>query len=37
MGKHRVDGFFSEYGHVASSCVCGNEPSDFIKYGEFVD
>jgi hypothetical protein len=24
-------------GQVASTCECGNEPSDSIKYGKFLD
>jgi len=24
-------------GQVAGVCECGNEPSGFIKYGEFLD
>ena len=27
----------SEYGQVAGTCVCGNEPSGSIKCGEFLD
>jgi hypothetical protein len=27
----------SGYGQVAGSCEHGNEPSFFIKYGEFLD
>jgi hypothetical protein len=26
-----------EYGQVAGTCECGNEPSSSIKYGEFLD
>jgi hypothetical protein len=24
-------------GQVAGACECGNEPSGFIKFGEFLD
>ena len=27
----------SEYRQVADPCECGNELSDFIKFGEFLD
>jgi hypothetical protein len=31
---HELDWSGSGYGHVASCCECGNEPSGFIKCGE---
>jgi hypothetical protein len=27
----------SEQGQVAGTCECGNEPSSYIKRGEFLD
>jgi len=27
----------SGWGQVAGTCVCGNEPSGFIKCGKFLD
>jgi len=32
-----VDSFGSGHGPVAGSCEHGNEPSDSIKGGEFID
>jgi len=34
---NRLDSSGSGKGQVAGSCECGNEPSDSIKYGEFLD
>jgi hypothetical protein len=36
-GRCRLDRSGSEYGQVAGSCECGNEPSDSTKCGEFRD
>jgi len=33
----RLDRCGSEYGQVAGTCECGNEPSGSIKCGEFLD
>ena len=34
---HGVDLSDSGYGQVACACECGNEPSGFVKCGEFSD
>jgi hypothetical protein len=36
-GGHGLDSYGSGQGQVAGSCECGNEPSDSIKCGEFLD
>jgi hypothetical protein len=35
--KHGLDGSGSRQGQVAGCFECGNEPSDSIKYGEFLE
>ena len=34
---HGLDRAGSGYGQVSGTCECGNEPSGFIKCGEFLD
>ena len=36
-GGYGLDGAGSREGQVAGTCECGNEPSGFIKYGQFLD
>jgi hypothetical protein len=36
-GGCRLDRAGSGYGQVAGTCDCGNDPSDSIKRGEFLD
>jgi hypothetical protein len=36
-GGHRLDLSGSGYGQVAGSCVYGDQPSGFIKCGEFLE
>ena len=36
-GGHGLDRSSSGKGQVAGTCECGNEPSGFIKFGEFID
>jgi hypothetical protein len=36
-GKYGLDCSGSEWGQMAGVCECGNEPSGFIKCGEFID
>jgi hypothetical protein len=35
--RYRMDRSGSRYGQVAGICKCANEPSGFIKCGEFLD
>ena len=35
--EHRLDQSGSRFEHVAGYCECGNEPSKYIKCGEFPD
>jgi hypothetical protein len=35
--RHRLNFYGSEYGHMAGSCECGDEPSDSMKCKEFID
>ena len=37
MRGHELDGSSSGDGQVASACECVDEPSGFIKCGEFLD
>ena len=37
MWGYGLDRAGSEQGQVAGTCQCGNEPSGFIKFGEFLD
>ena len=37
MWEHRLDGCGSEEGLLVGTCDCGNEPSNTIKCGEFLD
>jgi len=37
FGGHGLDSSGSGYGHLASTCKCGIEPSGSIKCGEFPD
>ena len=37
MGRHGLHLSASEQGQVAGACESGNEPSCFIKCGEFLD
>jgi hypothetical protein len=37
MGGHRLDRSDLGSGQVASSCECCDEPSGFIKFGEFLE
>ena len=34
---HGLDCSGAGYGHVAGACDCGNEPTDSVKCGEFLD
>jgi hypothetical protein len=36
-GGNGLDRSGSGQGQVAGSCECGNEPSGFIKCGEYLD
>ena len=36
-GGHGMDPSGSGLGHVAGSCECGNETSNSVKCGEFID
>ena len=37
MGRQGLDQSGSGQGQVAGSCECGNEPSGFTKWREFLD
>jgi len=37
MWRYGLDPTGSGWGQVASTCECGNEPSGYIKCGEFLD
>ena len=34
---HGLDRSGSGYGQIVSTCVCGNEPTGSVKFGEFLD
>jgi hypothetical protein len=36
-GGHGLDQRGSKQGQVTSSCECGNDSSDYIKCGEFLE
>ena len=36
-GGHGLDRSVYGYGQVAGCCECGNEPTEFVKCGEFLD
>jgi hypothetical protein len=37
-GEEACTGFFRfRIGLLAGPCECGNKPSDYIKFGEFLD
>ena len=37
MGEHKLDRYESGQGKLAVSCENGDEPSGFLKCGEFLE